>query len=657
MSSVDAQKLETQLQRLIDEEAPAAKILNAAERLLAVKPNNVAALQCKVVCCLLRDKFGAALTLLEQLQGASPSVAFSSPAFAFRKAFCYYKLRQYAEAKQVLHAARSAVQDDVACRHLQAQIHYNMEEYAEAAKLYESILQDGAYRDEQEKAEITINLSASYSACNPSKAVETIRAEEDKTYDMCYNAATALIAASDTTNAMKMLIQAEMLCASEHKESSFRSLSKVLDTEEADVVSRMGAQSEAPERKFFNDVVNVWTQMAYVWQVVGEEAKASKVLQLILSLKPSSVVTSTVASTNWAAMQGKSDFFEVSRKLKLALNPNTLHRLTSKQLLSLRYNSALLHLQSGSLTNCRRELDLLRRDYPDHYLTHSLALGLLSVECAKKKKTLSTEECEAAARLVEAAAKNQGNPSYITAKAVAAQIFLKQGDLTRAAEELMEDAMSGSPAVVCTLTAWKVQLGQVKDAAAYLEGEIVKMPPPVASSVLLWATNFFATVRGLYTVLGDLLQSLWGKLSWMKTSKEMAALRCYVLTFTDLTAAKAAAESILDGKQACASSSYESLTASAPSRSQLEALGYRRLTSDEVTGQKKKKATRQRKMRRPPKSMEGKIDPERWIPMSLRSYIVNLPERRKRDLRRLRAIEQDRLRRIAEKRKAEAQAA
>eukprot|EP00796_Vickermania_ingenoplastis_P004067 gene4067-2916_t len=656
--SSDAQKLEVQLQRLIEDDAPPTKILNAAERLLAVQPNSVPGLQCKIVCSLMREKFGAALTLLEQLQSANPRIASTSPMFVFRKAYSHYRLRQYSEAKNVLKSAGGLIKGHIPSRHLQAQIHYNLEEYKEASQLYAAILEDKVYRDEQEKSEVITNLSAAYSACEPMKAVETIRKEDDKTYDMCYNAATALIVANAMPAAMKMLVQAEVLCFKEHSSSTIRSLQQVLDMDEADIVAKMGAINPTPsaERAFFNDVVNVWVQMAYVWQVQGDVEKASRCLQLILSLKPNSVVTSTVASTNWAAMQGHRDFFEVSRKLKLALNSNTLHRLTSKQLLSLRYNSALLHLQSGSLTNCRRELEQLRKDYPNHYLTHALSLGLIAVEHAKKKKALPVAECEALAKLVEETASRSGDKSSVTAllntKTIMAEIFLQQGDLHRAAEYLAagSDPLSSSPSAVSTIAAWKVQMGEAKDAIVFLQGEIEKMAPPVAAKVLRWAVHYLGTVRGFYSETAELVEALWGKLPWMHTNKEMAALRCFVLTFTDVAAARAAAAS-LRPEQPVSSSSYEAVMASQPARQQLEKMGYRRV----VVGMDKKpgdRTRRRRKMRRPPKTMDGKIDPERWIPMNLRSYIVNLPERRKRELRRLRAIEQDRLRRAAEKRKA-----
>lgn len=670
MSNIDARKLESQLQKLIEDEAPPTRILTAAERLLAAQPNNLVGLQCKVVCCLLREKFGSAIALLDQIQDVNPRISTTSPVFVFRKAYCHYRLRQYTDAKLILRSAGGIVQQHIPCRHLQAQVHYNLEEYKEAAQLYQAILKDGAYRDEQEKIEILTNLSAAYSACEPPKAVETVVQADDKTYDMCYNAATALIAAGDMPAAQKMLVQAEMLCAADHPSSSIRSLFQLMGLPEGEAVIKMGPSAAATaERKFFNDVASVWVQMAYVWDVLGEEGKASNALHLVLSLKPNSVATNTVAATNWAAMKGHRDFFDVSRKLKLALNPNTLDRLTSKQLLSLRYNSALLQLLSGSMNNCRRELEHLRRDFPDHYLTHSLTLGLMAVESLKKKKPLSLEECESAAKRVEDAFLKSGDSSlgnssaahpssspdaFLTTKAILAQVFLQQGDLQRAAEYLMADtsALRRSPSAISTIASWKVQVGDVSGAVSYLKDEISKMEPCVASKVLCWAVHYLATVRGLYAETGAMLQSLWTTLQWMRSTPEMAALRCFVLTFTDVEAARAAVPQTSQTASP-SPSTVKKLSAGQPTRQQLEQLGYRRSTVD-LGGKKPRRARRRRTMRRPPKSMEGKIDPERWIPMNLRSYIVNLPERRKRELRRLRAIEQDRLRRVAEKRKAEA---
>lgn len=659
MSCTEIHKLELQLQKLMDDDAPLTRILNTSERLLALDPNHIKALTCKSVCCLTRDKYGAAITLLERIQQLQPSIV-SSPSFAFRKSYALYRLRQYAEAKGVLDAAGGRIRYHTPSRHLRAQIHYNLEEYADAVHEYIEILKDEAYRDEQEKTEIITNLSAAYSACQPAKAVETFRMADEKTLDVYYNAATALIASRDMSGAMKLLIQAEVLCAKEHPKTLTRSLEEALLLTEGDAIAKMGVTSITEDRRFFNEAANLWVQMAYVWQMVGEKEKASTVLQLILTLKPTSVATNAVASTNWAAMKGDADFFDVGKKLKMILNSNFLDRLTSKQLLSLRYNYALLNFRYGSKSTCRRELEILKRDYPEHYLTYGLQLGMMALEAGKKQKP-SHDDMELLAKKVETAAAKSTNGTsstpFLTVNPILAEIYLQQGDLQRVANILSDDqsALSRSPSAVITIASWRVRMGDIQTGFDYLEKEITQMPPPVAAKVIQWMVDDFSTNCGLHAETGASLERLWKKLPWLSQSKEMSALRCFVLSFSDITAARGAALQFKDNGEKVGPTTLKSLSRWQPSRQDLEALGYRRTISDEgAQAAAGIRHRRQRKMRRPPKEMtDKKIDPERWIPMKQRSYIIDLPERRKRELRRLRAIEQDRLRRIAEKRQQE----
>lgn len=656
MSATEASKLEAQLAKAIHDDSPKQRILNIAERLLAIQPRNVAALQAKVVSCLLRDKFGAALTLLDLLEDANPKISKTSVSFVFRKAFSLYRLQRYPEGKAIIQAAGAFTKNHIPCRHLLAQIHYNLEEFGEAASMYESILQDGAYRDDQERVEVISNLSAAFCGHNPAKAVEIVRSEGDRTHDICYNVGTALISSGNLESGMKMLVLAESLCAQEHHSIRVTTLDTVVVEEAAynESFQRMSVDSE--ERNYFFDVASIWVQMAYVWQMTGETEKAIKALNLVLSLKPQSDVTYVTATINHCGLSSHRDFFEASRKLKAALNPKTLYRLTSRQLLSLRYNAALLYLHSGGLSNCHKELELLRRHFPQHPLTHALHLALTADELFKKKKTLTTEECESMASQVEAAAASNPLPTtssdlkLLRSKSIASQVFLKQGDFKRAAEALVDEhgPLSQLPSVVSTIASWKVQTEDIADATRYLQQRVSEMPPAIASKVLYWTVHFLATTRGRFKEVSELFEYLWANLSWMKSSKDMLALRCYVLTFSNLPEAQKIASSFVSaGQQPAHSGSID-----VPSRAKLESHGYSK-TAEAAVKAPQTQRKRVRKMRRPPKSMEGKCDPERWIPMNLRSYMMNLPGKRKRELRRLRAIEQERLRRIAEKRKTE----
>ncbi|GET87966.1 signal recognition particle protein, putative [Leishmania tarentolae] len=692
----------------------ASKIASTAERILSLQPNNMYAMQCKCVALLHSGRFAAALSLLENLK--LQSTAFkNSTTLHLHKAYCHYRLLQYTEARAELREQQQKGPLPTAARHLLAQIHYNLEEYGEAAAIYAALVADGAYRDEVEKQELLTNYTASLSASAPEKVMAVVRDEADeKTPDLLFNLATAQVEQENYEGAEATLLQAERLCAAIFPESKLRSLKDALAADSEVLQEQLGvplgaptsiggssSPETSPERSFFNEVCSNWVQQAYVAFMRHREDEARRIVDLILTYKPSSAITSAVAAILYTALQRSADFFDSHRKLKAAQHVKVMSRLTSRQLIAVQYNTALLQLSAGALDRCARTVEHMEQAHPNSELMHSLRL-VLAVRELKKKRTFPANAPSSASRPTRSltdsarevlecvrnyeteAMRHQGTGSAEAAnqkrhhfmQLITAQLFLEQGDLRHAVETLrtLEDyTVARRPTTVMTMAAWEAQIGDVDAAVGLLRKRLTATTDgysvAVKKAILLWAVQDLAMTRGLYAAVGDLLKAVQESDATLQKDRVVTALLVICLARTDVAAAKSIIGT-LDADAAAALSGAGS-SRTAPSEKQLEALvhenpgaaamsklGYRRVMAMDEEGTAADGAPtasggagvpqrRRRPMRRPAKNMDGKPDPERWIPMSLRSYIKDLPERRKKELKRLRAFEQEQKRRAA----------
>ncbi|ESS66122.1 putative signal recognition particle protein [Trypanosoma cruzi] len=666
----DVAKWEKQLERLLVDGSDSSKILTTIEKILSVNPKHVFALRCKVVCFLHQDKHAAALTVLDQIAVVDPALPQVSQDYAFQKAYCLYRALEHRQAQHVLMNDAPHTAEHVPSRHLLAQLHYHLEEYEVAAGIYEALLTEGKFRDEHEKTELQTNYAAACSAIDAQRTQSIVRSADEKNADLLYNAATAQLEVQEYAAALQTLQQAESLCAKAYPTSRLRSFQDACSRSDTELRSLLDVKG-SPERLFFNDVAIIWVQTAYVHYAMHNEEDATALLNLVLRYRPSSAVTLAVASINWTAIQRHRDFFDTHRKLKSAQNPAVNNRLTSRQRLLVRYNTAMLLLHTGNFNAFKRQVELIANEYPDSDLTHSLKLALAVRESKKKRqpdeKTL-TEYLKNYQQSVRAQKEHARNPSVgKLLPLIAAQIFLENGDLEHAIESLSSapEEIRKKPCTLMTLATWKVQLGDVKGAKQLLTefaGAAAK-GGTVVKPILFWAVQFL-TARGLYTDAADVIRDMQSALPVLQNDKEARALLALCLSHYDMQAARTCMETIPEAgftgtqteKKLLASSIAEA-TSQQPSRKHIEALGYHRISADGHDGNNngaKVKRSRRRPMRRPPKNADARLDPERWIPMSHRSYIKDLPERRKRELKRLRAIEQEQKRHEAEKRKAAA---
>ncbi|KPI83892.1 putative signal recognition particle protein [Leptomonas seymouri] len=713
----DISKLENALRKQTSSaDVEPSKIVSTAERILSLQPHHIYAMQCTSVALLHAGKFAAALRVFEELEKEKAHVK-APVTFFFNKAYCYYRLLQYNEAKSTLRRYQGTA--TFSMRHLLAQIHYNLEEYAEAAAMYAALLEDGACADEVEKHELLTNYTAALSLSDPSKVAAVFRdVADEKTPDLLFNLAVAQLEAQDYEGARSTLLLAEQLCAKDFPKSSLHSLQEALAAEPEVLRAQLGlplvasshagvgdsANSNSAERSFFNEVSSNWVQQAYVWFLQHREAESRLVMELILTYKPASAVTNAVAAILWTALQRCSDVFDSNRRLKSAQDVKLVPRLTSRQIIAVQYNTALLHLSTGALDRCSRTVEQMEKSFPNSELTQSLRLVLAVRELKRKKgssaplSSLSGDNVSAVQEFVrryesEVTHRHGANsPSEANRKRqhrfiqmIAAQLFLEQGDVVHAIEavEGVDDVdFLHRTATVVTLAAWKAQSGDTGGAMQLLKRRLTSsaaggLSTEVKKAMLLWAVHDLAVGRGLYMEVGQLLKEIRSVDAALARDREVAALLVVCMAESNVAEAKKhiaaldeAAAAIITGAGSSSTKALSEQEVHArvrehPGHAAMNELGYRRVTAadqeataDGVEGEQPglcgPPSRRRRAMRRPAKNMVGKPDPERWIPMPVRSYIKDLPERRKKELKRLRAIEQEQKRRAAAARQKKA---
>lgn len=622
-------KLVKQLEKSVEGQDE-AKTANLIERILSAELHNVYALHCKAVLYIHQGKFDAALTVLDQLAEADASYS-SDEEFMFQQGYCFYRLQKFSEANKLISQIST-----VPAKHLLAQIAYNLEDFQKAADIYEELLADGVARDDQERQEIITNLSAAYVTIDAKKAADAVRKADEKTSDMLFNAATAELENRQFDQAMATLSKAEQLVARNHGPSEASKVSVEYFSQLQNPLPAKG-----PERSLFEDLSPVWVQRAYLHYAKGEEDASAAILAPILKHKPNSVAINAVASINWAAIQRHKDFFDTHRKLKQVQTPVMMRRLTTKQKLLVRYNTAMLLLNIGKLGNCKQIAESLLEEHPDSDLGPLLLLAatVRADASGKQKKSSRVDDL-----LASISKKGTSAQTRFTI----AQIRLEQGDTPGCLAELSQvEGVDQRIGYVLTACEWLIRNGDYDGAAALTERSLNKTK--YEKKLLSTVGRSFIRV-GANAHAASILNAAPASL---RDDVELLALRVIALARSDIAAALIASKSL--PPSVAPSLPDDILLASVPVRAAVEAAGFKRTGDDNQDEDHiRQKKQRSRPMRRPAKcaAKDSRPDPERWLPVAIRPTMKDMPERRKKELKRIRASEQADKRKAAEKRKS-----
>jgi len=546
-------------------------ILNLANQILSEISGDNEAQGVKCVALMRLGKYDEALALCPN-------------EMKFEKAYCLYRKNKSHEALQVLKAVNS---DETRYRILEAQVNYRLENFAESATIFESLLQSSDL-DERMKLEILTNFVAAKASAKEKMNLEDKRFK--KTHELAFNVACVCIGQGDFASAESFLALSERLCRDSLEEEG------------------------ASEEELVNELAPIQVQLAFVKQQLGKSEEAYEMYNTVIKSRPTDEAVKAVASNNVVSIKQDHQLFDSIKKLKTASGDAALQKLQSSQRKIIAFNNALLHFYTHKYQQCQEEVQSLQKEYPGNEFPYIIQAAITFSE---KKTSKALEELEDARKKVSG--------EVILLPLTLAQLYLIEENLEKAASVLstISNIEKYSLAVALLVLCYE-KLGKLDQAFSLLD----KISESENSVILEFSSSF-------------LLKH--------KKGKEAAAILEKVVkrdpNNVKATSGLIKAYSYFDPKMA------EQFGATLPSLpnvdvdslegmiSKLSYKNFKALTKEDASKDsgakqtpKEKEKKKRKKKKLLPKDLNAPVDPERWLPMKQRSYFKKSRKAKQKEL-------------------------
>lgn len=168
---------------------------------------------------------------------------------------------------------------------------------------------------------------------------------QDATFEMHFNKACAEIAVEAYDEAKESLVLAEQMCR--------------------EVLTEEGVSAQDIEK----ELAPISLQLAFVSLLLGQGSHSAEVCKRVLQSKNKNQEALAVAANNLAVLRGNSELPDSYRKLRNTITKTAEEKLTTQQLMTIRYNRCLLLLYLKKTDECTKLLDELDSAYV--YIRHS----------------------------------------------------------------------------------------------------------------------------------------------------------------------------------------------------------------------------------------------------------------------------------------------
>uniref|UniRef100_A0A8C7E2J0 Signal recognition particle subunit SRP72 n=1 Tax=Naja naja TaxID=35670 RepID=A0A8C7E2J0_NAJNA len=538
------------------------RALKSVNKILQISKDDVTALHCKVVCLIQNGSFKEALSVIH-----THVKVLTSDLIAFEKAYCEYRLNRIENALKTI---QGATQQTNKLKELYGQVLYRLERYDDCLAVYRDLIRNS--QDDYEEERKT-NLSAVVAAQSTwEKVVPEDLGLQEATYELCYNAACALIGQGRLNEAMKMLQKAEDLCR--------QSLSEDFEDIEAELAIIHG-------------------QMAYILQLQGHTEEALQLYNQIIKLKPTDVGLLAVIANNIITINKDQNVFDSKKKVKLTNAEGVEHKLSKKQLQAIEFNKALLAMYTNQADQCRKLASGLQLQSPEHLLPVLIHAAQL---CREKQHTKAIE------LLQEFADQHPEKASEI--KLTMAQLKVAQGSVTKACIILRSiDELRHKPGMVSALVTMYSHEEDIDSAIEVLAQAIewyqeFQPKSPILLSLIREAANFKLKHGRKKEAISDLEEL------WKQNPDDVHTLAQLISAY-----------SLVDAEKAKVLSKHLPSSDTMSLKVDVEAL------------ENSHGATYIRKKGKLPKNYDPKMtpDPERWLPMRERTYYRGRKKGKKKD--------------------------
>eukprot|EP00884_Botryococcus_braunii_P009741 jgi/Botrbrau1/18769/Bobra.0386s0088.1 len=424
------------------------KALKTVEEILRLSPNDKDALYSKAVLLIDSSKLEEALVVIKDHN--------LSKELAFEKAYCLYRLANYAEA---LEALESVDEDRIIPKlHLQAQLYYRQGKYAEAINTYNLLFQT----HKVSTAELHTNVLAAYISGSRSSEVpavmEALRITAKESPDIAFNNACSVLESGDYAAAEKQLLLAMRLG------------------------KEMLMEEDAGEDETEEELAPMVVQLAYVAAQLGRRGEAVESYEGVSSKGLADEATSTIAINNLVAERMRlcreKDIKKLAhdclKKMEGMLDKVGGHnlkagletRLSEQQKEGLSLNMALLLLLGNRKEPASDLLRNLAKRWPNSSRVRLARAALLIRDGLPD---------QAEALLAELPS------SSLDATLLRAQLALSSHNhqlALKLLEGLAESGLGDKPAVLATRIDLLEQVGEVDGARSLVEGALAKIGGP-----------------------------------------------------------------------------------------------------------------------------------------------------------------------------------
>jgi len=306
------------------------KALLLCDQILALAPGDEDALRTKVFLLLHQGSHDQALALLRLPSHWDPLLT----------AYALYRSGPAGHGEALTVLASAAADDGMAATHLTAQLQFRQ-------GAYDSCIATYASAPEMDAAAQT-NLVAAYVCAGRAAEVPRLAAElglgTEASFESLYNVACAALARGELAMARQLL-----------------------ETAMANGRTTLHAEGMS-EREVEEELLPIAAQLAHVACLMGCRRGGIAQYAHLLSGKPRDVATTAVATSNLVAARGACDVFDGQRRLDRLVRGDGLSlihpldsRLSGAQQAVLSYNRASMLLQGGQPQACRALLEALEQ--------------------------------------------------------------------------------------------------------------------------------------------------------------------------------------------------------------------------------------------------------------------------------------------------------
>ncbi|KAJ7549177.1 hypothetical protein O6H91_07G043800 [Diphasiastrum complanatum] len=575
------------------------QIVKVADQILAVAPQDIEALQCKVVALIQVGNISEALTTID-------SVSKEVVDHRFHKAYCLYRQNKLGEALSTL----MGLERSSNVLQLEAQILYRKGDLDACIASYEKLLQ----KFKIDSDEVKTNVLAAYIAGGRSSEVlalmDAMNVSPKSSFDLAYNVACVLLDKEDYTKAEELLLLARR------------------------VGQEILIEEDYNEEELEDELAPISAQLAYVQQAQGRLTESMEGYSKLLKRNPADAPSVAVALSNLAAARGSK---EVSDSLKrfdkvlelkgggrrLQFVEGLEQKLSAKQKEAIIYNYFLLLLHSNRLNQAREVVPALLETFPESDMPALLHASLL----LKEGKLHKAEDI-----LGQFTEKHPG--SSRKALLLRAQAAASAGHLLRAADDINQiDDLRFKPAVLATVVALKEQGGDISGAEAVFDAAIEYWDSHMGEDkdtleLLIKEAAAFKLKHQKLQASAELFKHLSKSSSSEVRAGALIGLVCSTAV-TDVGIAEMYEQQLpplpgLSGVDAAALEQSFSASSSSVKREQTGELASLQQKSVDVHADKRKNKRKRKRKPRYPKNFDPANpgpppDPERWLPKRERS--------------------------------------